>query len=306
MTRQEWRVLALAWAGTFVVIMDATIVSVALPDIRAGLGFSAAALSWVVNAYTLAFAGLLLGGRLSDVFGQRRVFVAGMGLFVARLAWWVRRVGRTAPGGTGGAGYRRRVAASGDAVAADHHVHRAAAPRPRAGDLERRRRRGRGRRAGDRRGADPRGGLALGVLRQRADRGGGRRRCPVRPAAADMSGRTRPAGPGGRRDVRGRAGRRGVRGDAFVRRRLDRPGGARIAGRRARAARGVRAAPGALGRCAAGGARGAAAAYGRQWQRRDVAARSGPLRQPGAAVAVPPGRTRPLAAARRAASPWRR
>ena len=88
MTRQERRVLALACAGTFVVIMDATIVSVALPEIRAGLGFSAAALPWVVNAYTLAFAGfLMLGGRLSDVFGQRRVFVAGMGLFtVARLA----------------------------------------------------------------------------------------------------------------------------------------------------------------------------------------------------------------------------
>ncbi|WP_236075878.1 DHA2 family efflux MFS transporter permease subunit [Streptomyces coffeae] len=87
MTGQERRVLALACAGTFVVIMDATIVSVALPDIRSGLGFSAALLPWVVNAFTLAFAGfLLLGGRLSDVFGQRRVFVAGMGLFtVARL-----------------------------------------------------------------------------------------------------------------------------------------------------------------------------------------------------------------------------
>ncbi|MER6991759.1 DHA2 family efflux MFS transporter permease subunit [Saccharopolyspora hirsuta] len=81
-------VLALACAGAFVVILDATIVSVALPAIRAELGFTDATLPWVVNAYTLAFAGLLLlGGRLSDVIGQRRMFVLGMGLFtLARAA----------------------------------------------------------------------------------------------------------------------------------------------------------------------------------------------------------------------------
>ncbi|SEG77829.1 drug resistance transporter, EmrB/QacA subfamily [Saccharopolyspora kobensis] len=74
--------LALACAGSFVVILDATIVSVALPAIRAELGFTDTTLPWVVNAYTLAFAGcLLLGGRLSDVYGQRRMFVLGMGLF---------------------------------------------------------------------------------------------------------------------------------------------------------------------------------------------------------------------------------
>ncbi|GAA2073068.1 MFS transporter [Streptomyces albiaxialis] len=81
-------VLALACTGSFVVVMDATIVSVALPDIRTGLGFGPSGLAWVVNAYTLAFAGfLLLGGRLADVFGQRRMFAVGMGVFtVARLA----------------------------------------------------------------------------------------------------------------------------------------------------------------------------------------------------------------------------
>ncbi|MEU3763717.1 DHA2 family efflux MFS transporter permease subunit [Amycolatopsis keratiniphila] len=86
--RREGVVLALACAGSFVVILDATIVSVALPSIRFGLGFSAGALAWVVNAYTLAFAGfLLLGGRLCDEFGVRRIFVLGMSLFtVARLA----------------------------------------------------------------------------------------------------------------------------------------------------------------------------------------------------------------------------
>ncbi|AUI62692.1 MFS transporter [Amycolatopsis sp. BJA-103] len=90
MTRRpgEGTVLALACAGSFVVILDATIVSVALPAIRFGLGFSSGALAWVVNAYTLAFAGfLLLGGRLCDEFGVRRMFVLGMSLFtVARLA----------------------------------------------------------------------------------------------------------------------------------------------------------------------------------------------------------------------------
>lgn len=77
-------VLALACLGSFVVVLDATIVSVALPRIRAELGFSAVTLPWVVNAYTLAFAGgLLLGGRCADVFGQRRALLAGMGLFTA-------------------------------------------------------------------------------------------------------------------------------------------------------------------------------------------------------------------------------
>ncbi|WP_279579777.1 MFS transporter [Fodinicola feengrottensis] len=81
-------VLALACAGSFMVILDATIVSVALPQIRATLGFSAISLPWVVNAYTLVFAGfLLLGGRCADVFGPRRLMVVGTGLFtVARVA----------------------------------------------------------------------------------------------------------------------------------------------------------------------------------------------------------------------------
>ncbi|MFC9997180.1 DHA2 family efflux MFS transporter permease subunit [Nocardia sp. NPDC127526] len=77
-------VMALACLGSFVVVLDATIVSVVLPRIRAELGFGASTLPWTVNAYTLAFAGaLLLGGRCSDVFGQRRILLAGMGLFTA-------------------------------------------------------------------------------------------------------------------------------------------------------------------------------------------------------------------------------
>ncbi|GCD92834.1 MFS transporter [Embleya hyalina] len=82
--RRERLVLVLACAVSFVVVLDATIVSVALPDIRVDLGYSPAALPWVVNAYTLAFAGfLLLGGRCCDVYGLRRSLSVGMALFTA-------------------------------------------------------------------------------------------------------------------------------------------------------------------------------------------------------------------------------
>jgi EmrB/QacA subfamily drug resistance transporter len=72
----------------FMVILDVSIVNVALPTIRDGLGFSTDGLQWVVNAYTLTFAGfLLLGGRASDLLGRRRVFLAGTAVFaIASLA----------------------------------------------------------------------------------------------------------------------------------------------------------------------------------------------------------------------------
>jgi EmrB/QacA subfamily drug resistance transporter len=84
----RWLALAVIAIAQFMVILDVTIVNVALPAIQTDLGFSADGLQWVVNAYTLAFGSLLLlGGRLSDVFGRRRVFLAGLGLFaVASLA----------------------------------------------------------------------------------------------------------------------------------------------------------------------------------------------------------------------------
>ena len=66
------------------VILDVSIVNVALPSIRDDLGFSTTGLQWVVNAYTLTFAGfLMLGGRASDLLGRRRVFLGGTALFVA-------------------------------------------------------------------------------------------------------------------------------------------------------------------------------------------------------------------------------
>src|SRR4051794_7221410 len=74
--------LVLCCLAQFMVILDVSIVNVALPSIRNDLGFSATNLQWVVNAYTLTFAGfLLLGGRAADLLGRRRVFIAGLLLF---------------------------------------------------------------------------------------------------------------------------------------------------------------------------------------------------------------------------------
>ncbi|MFB9446446.1 MFS transporter [Dactylosporangium vinaceum] len=76
--------LPLVCAGQFMVILDAAIVNVALPAIRADLGFTSAGLAWVVDAYLLTLAGcMLLGGRLADVIGHRRALVAGLLLFAA-------------------------------------------------------------------------------------------------------------------------------------------------------------------------------------------------------------------------------
>ena len=75
-------VLALIAVAQFMVILDATIVNVALPTIKVDVGFSEQSLSWVLNAYTLMFGGfLLLGGRAADRLGRRRLFVAGIALF---------------------------------------------------------------------------------------------------------------------------------------------------------------------------------------------------------------------------------
>ena len=80
--------LILACLGQFMVILDVSVVNVALPAIRHGLGFSEQDLQWVVNAYTVTFAGfLLLGGRAADLIGRRRVFVGGLVMFaLASLA----------------------------------------------------------------------------------------------------------------------------------------------------------------------------------------------------------------------------
>ena len=81
---RRWKALWVIAVAQFLVIMDTSIIGVALPDIQAALGFSQADLSWVFNAYVVAFGGLLLlGGKLSDVFGPRRLFTAGFALLIA-------------------------------------------------------------------------------------------------------------------------------------------------------------------------------------------------------------------------------
>jgi EmrB/QacA subfamily drug resistance transporter len=77
-----WAILAICCMAQFMVVLDVAIVNVALPQMRHDLGLSVAGQQWVVNAYTLTFAGLLmLGGRAGDLFGRRRVFLVGLGLF---------------------------------------------------------------------------------------------------------------------------------------------------------------------------------------------------------------------------------
>ncbi|CAM5560356.1 Transmembrane transport protein OS=Streptomyces glaucescens OX=1907 GN=SGLAU_10580 PE=4 SV=1 [Streptomyces glaucescens] len=77
-----WLVVALACAGQFLVVLDVSVVNVALPAIRADLGLSGPGLQWVVNAYAIAFAGfMLLGGRAGDLFGRKRMFLVGLSLF---------------------------------------------------------------------------------------------------------------------------------------------------------------------------------------------------------------------------------
>ncbi|HEX3791325.1 MAG TPA: MFS transporter, partial [Pseudonocardiaceae bacterium] len=77
-----WVVLVIACAGQFMVVLDVSVVNVALPAMRVSLGFDPTGLQWVVNAYALTFAGfLLLGGRIADLFGRKRIFVLGLALF---------------------------------------------------------------------------------------------------------------------------------------------------------------------------------------------------------------------------------
>ena len=82
--RRKWLVLALLAMAQFVVVLDASIVNVALPSIGKDLNFSQENLAWVVNAYVLTFGGfLLLGGRMADLLGRRRVFIIGLIVFAA-------------------------------------------------------------------------------------------------------------------------------------------------------------------------------------------------------------------------------
>jgi EmrB/QacA subfamily drug resistance transporter len=83
-SRTRWLALYVLCLGDVMIVLDGTIVNVALPSIRDDLGFSQTSLAWIVNAYLLTFGGfLLLGGRLGDLFGHRRLFLIGIALFTA-------------------------------------------------------------------------------------------------------------------------------------------------------------------------------------------------------------------------------
>jgi streptolysin S family bacteriocin protoxin len=91
--RRRWMALALVVTAQFMVILDVTIVNVALPSIQRDLGFAQENLQWVITAYTIMFGGtLLLGGRLADLLGRRRLLLVGLALFsfsslLCGLAW---------------------------------------------------------------------------------------------------------------------------------------------------------------------------------------------------------------------------
>src|SRR3954447_22521602 len=86
--RSRWVALYVLCVGALMIVLDATVVNVALPSIQVDLGFSQSSLAWVVNAYLIAFGGLLLlAGRLGDLISRRGVFLAGLAVFtLASLA----------------------------------------------------------------------------------------------------------------------------------------------------------------------------------------------------------------------------
>src|SRR3954453_111918 len=82
--RSRWIALVVLCVGMLMIVLDATVVNVALPSIQKDLGFEQSSLAWVVNAYLIAFGGLrLLAGRLGDLISRRRIFMIGLGVFTA-------------------------------------------------------------------------------------------------------------------------------------------------------------------------------------------------------------------------------
>ena len=120
-SKTRWYALVVLCLGTLMIVLDTTIVNVALPSIRADLGFSQTSLAWVVNAYLLTFGGfLLLGGRLGDLYGHRRLFLLGIALFtVASLCLRPVDLAGAARRRAGGAGHRRRCRVGRLALADD-------------------------------------------------------------------------------------------------------------------------------------------------------------------------------------------
>src|SRR3974390_1025769 len=77
-----WVVVAIVCVGQFMVVLDVSVVNLAIPSIQRELGFGESSLQWIVNAYTVTYAGfLLLGGRAADLYGRRLVFLVGLTVF---------------------------------------------------------------------------------------------------------------------------------------------------------------------------------------------------------------------------------
>ena len=218
-TDGRWTALLVLCAGFMMIILDSTIVNVALPSIQEDLGFSQSTLAWVVNGYLIAFGGLLLlSGRLGDLIGRRRVFLFGLALFTARFAGLRLRL---EPGSARGRplrpGHRRRADLRRDPRHDRHDVPGAAGAGEGDRHLQLRRVRGRLDRPAGRRRADAGDQLALDLLRQhpdrRRDRAAGAALRRGRQGHRPRQGRRRP-----RRAARDR------RGDG---RRLHRPQGRR-------------------------------------------------------------------------------
>ena len=171
-TRTRWLALLVLCLGDLMIVLDTTIVNVALPSISEDLGFSETSLAWVVNAYLLTFGGfLLLGGRLGDLYGHRRMFLIG----ITRLHAGVDRVRPRHDSGdagrrTGGAGARWRGRLGRRAVVDHEPLHRARRAGEGDGGLRLRRGRGRKHRGAPGRDPDGRPQLALDLPRQRPDR----------------------------------------------------------------------------------------------------------------------------------------
>ena len=205
-----WAALAICCAAQFMVVLDVSIVNVALPQMRRSLGLSVTGQQWVINAYTLTFAGfLMLGGRAADLFGRRRVFMLGPGrlhrLQPARRTGPERRLAHRGPRRPGP---RRRHPRSRHAQPPDHHLRRAVSPPTSPGGLvvhrRQRRRRRRPRRWGPHRPVE----LALGSVRQCSHRrraAGRRGRGLGRVESRHRAPQSRPARRGDRDRRAGRA-----------------------------------------------------------------------------------------------------
>ncbi len=198
---RRWWTLATVALAQLMVVLDATVVNIALPAAQADLGFSDGDRQWIITAYSLAFGSLLLlGGRLSDLWGRKRTFIIGLiGFAVASALAGAAPTFGVLVAGSRAAGGVRRPARPDRARSADHDVHDPARARPRVRRLRRDRGSRRRHRPPARRVPHRAVQLALEPLHQRVHRGdrGDRRRCcssprrPHRPASEARPARHR-------------------------------------------------------------------------------------------------------------------